>query len=318
MPISPIPPSAMNTNSSRGPAAGSALVCHQPASPTSAATSITSPNAMLRCRPSRSCMSSAPPASRPTNVPSMRSVPVLTLQPSPAGPALIEPGRPHSGESRSAVPHRKPALHGRCQKTQHRLGLEPHAVLRQIGCGAAQIGRMPGQIEADADHGDRSLVTRNAFGEDARALGLPDQHIVGPLEPQARRRAISRLTDGVHHGNTGEQRELGQHCRRTGQRHQQAGVQIARLRCPLPPRTPPPGRLAPGHDPQRTQFARLGALKRLAVGGADCIENDTAKGRHGGSFRRPTVGFRTGSWLPCPPPRPTARARRRTAGCRAP
>ena len=32
-------------------------------------------------------------------------------------------------------------------------------------------------------------------------------------------------------------------------------------------------------------FARLGALKRLAVGGADFVENDTAKGRrHRGLF----------------------------------
>ena len=48
---------------------------------------------------------------------------------------------------------------------------------------------MRSQIDADADHDDdlRSCARRLALRQDARALGLADQDIVGPLEPQARR-----------------------------------------------------------------------------------------------------------------------------------
>ncbi len=218
----------------------------------------------------------------------MRSAPVSTLHGSPAGPARSSHARRMVAKSAPATPRREPVLHSFGEMAQHRLGSDRRPVLGEMRGGAAEIVRVPGQIDAEADDGGYGLLTGpgrdHGLGEDAGALGLADQDVVGPLQAQARRGRRVRPA-GWHRW----------------WRRRPAGPAAARQRAcsassmsrlawrlpgpddPLPAAAAAPRRLAPRHDPQRARLAARGQRKRLAVGGANLVENEAAKGlRHAG------------------------------------
>ncbi len=77
---------------------------------------------------------------------------------------------------------------------------------------------MPGEVDADADHRRHRILAGNALRENAGALGLADQHVVGPLEPQAggaRPAACLAIASTV--ATPASSDSCGDHRRRTGE-----------------------------------------------------------------------------------------------------
>src|SRR5262249_46238301 len=183
-----------------------------------------------------------------------------------AGPA--EPGSPHARETGTQIPRRDPALDPLRQEAQHRLWLDIDAVRRQVRSGTSEPARVRHQVDADAEHyhGLRALRPDLALGQYARTLGLADQDIVGPLQPQAGNRSPRRRGNRLHGRDTGKERELMHDAVTANQSLQQAGVEVAGLRSPLAAGAPPPLALAPRHDPQWPGLSCERARERLRIG----------------------------------------------------
>ena len=279
MPISPMPPSAMNTSSSgRG---SIALVGHQPRVLGCGVRQRDVAERELALEAQRVAHDEGAAGVEVEEGAGDALAPRVDGQALANGAAVLEPGRAHGGKAPPAIPNAEPALHGRCEDAEHGFRRHAHAVGGQVGRRAAEARGVRGQIDANADH-DHDLLgaaARVAFGQYARTLGLADQDVVGPFQPEAGNpRAAGRRGDGLHHGHAGQQRELMHHRLRAGKPLQQAGVEIAGLGGPVPAGAAAALRLAPRHDPQGPGLAGRRALEGFRIGGAGLLENDAGEG----------------------------------------
>src|ERR1044072_8859214 len=101
-------------------------------------------------------------------------------------PGSFNPSLANACKPCTALPDFEPALQRGVKPTEHHLRRHANAMFGQMRGGPPQIRRVPCQINTNADHCRYAGFRHEALRENARALCLPDQDIVRPLEPQSR------------------------------------------------------------------------------------------------------------------------------------
>jgi hypothetical protein len=104
------------------------------------------------------------------------------------------------------------------------------------------------------------------FKKKARDLRSIEQEIVRPLEGQARRSEAGRHLDGLVQGKPRHEPKLGCDRRLAGIHEQEARVEVAGRRRPLPAVASPTGPLFGGYDPEPSRIAGSGRREGVVVG----------------------------------------------------